>query len=74
MAYASTYNQHLAYIAAPDPQDAATAGLHLVEANGSHQRRVTANPHLHALWWSPDSRLLAFTSQDDPAVARGARG
>ncbi len=56
--------QQLAYIAAPDPQDAATAGLYVVEADGSHPRRLTADPHLHTLWWSPDSRHLAFTSRD----------
>lgn len=56
--------QQLAYIAAPDPQDVATAGLYVVEADGAHPRRLAADPHLHTLWWSPNSRRLAFTSKD----------
>ncbi|HEY7834318.1 MAG TPA: hypothetical protein VIG30_12155 [Ktedonobacterales bacterium] len=55
--------QQLAYIAAPDPQDAAAAGLYVVMADGSHPRRVASDPHLHTVWWSPDSRLLAFITK-----------
>lgn len=47
--------------------DASTAALYVVDADGSNPRRLIADPHLRALFWSPDSQRLAFTSQEEMA-------
>jgi Tol biopolymer transport system component len=57
--------QQLAFIAKPDRLDAPTAALYVVNADGSNQRRLAADPNLRALFWSPDSQHLAFTSQEE---------